>query len=89
MRCTYLAPDVRTVPHASRLSEVADQEEEEMEVRSTSSYTRGYVLAAVLGAIGGGLIVTVATRAIPKMMSGMMRNMMAQMGEGGCSPAEM
>jgi hypothetical protein len=56
---------------------------------NTSSHNKGYVLAAVLGAIGGGLIVALATRAIPKMMSGMMRNMMAQMREGGCAPAEM
>lgn len=38
-----------------------------------------HVLAAVLGAIGGGLIVAFATEAIPRMME----NMMAQMGEGG------
>ena len=52
----------------------------------------GYLLAAGLGAVAGGLLVAVATRAIPKMMSqmmsGMMRNMMAQMGEEGCSPSE-
>jgi CheY-specific phosphatase CheX len=47
----------------------------------------------LLGAIGGGLVVAVATKAIPKMMSqmmaGMMQNMMAQMGEAGCDPGEM
>lgn len=52
-----------------------------------------YLLAASLGAVGGGLFVALATRAIPRMMSqmmsGMMRNMMAQMGEAGCDPAEM
>jgi len=62
-------------------------------MRNTSSHNKGYVLVAVLGAIGGGLIVALATRAIPKMMSqmmsGMMQNMMARMGEGGCNPAEM
>jgi hypothetical protein len=58
-------------------------------MRNTSSRNKGYVLAALLGAIGGGLIVALATRAIPKMMSGMMQNMMAQMGEDGCNPAEM
>ena len=52
-----------------------------------------YLLAASLGALGGGVFVALATRAIPRMMSqmisGMMRNMMAQMGEAGCDPAEM
>ena len=59
----------------------------------TNAQTRRTILAAVLGALGGGLVVVIATRAIPKIMSqmmpAMMRNMMAQMGEGGCSPAEM
>lgn len=54
---------------------------------------RGYVLAFFLGALGGGLAVTFATQAIPKMMSrmmsGMMRNMMIEMKEAGCDPAEM
>ena len=57
------------------------------------SQTRRTILAAFLGAVGGGLFVAVATRAVPKMMyqmmSGMMQNMMSQMGEGGCDPAEM
>ena len=51
------------------------------------------VSAALLGAVGGGIIVALATRALPKMMSqmmsGMMQNMMSQMGEAGCDPAEM
>lgn len=54
---------------------------------------KSYLLAAALGAIGGGVVVAIATQAIPKMMSqmmaGMMQNMMRQMGEGGCNPAEM
>lgn len=53
---------------------------------------KGYILAAALGALGGGLIVIVATQAIPRMMShmmaGMMQNMLAQMQERGCAPAE-
>ena len=53
-----------------------------------SSRRKAYALAAALGAIAGGLIVAFATRAIPKMMSGIMRSMMAQTGEGGCNPAE-
>jgi hypothetical protein len=59
--------------------------------RKSTQY-QGYYLAAGLGAIAGGLIIAVATRAIPKMMAkmmaGMMENMMAQMGEGDCNPAD-
>jgi hypothetical protein len=33
------------------------------------------LLAALLGAIGGGIIVALATRAIPKIMGGMMHQM--------------
>ncbi len=59
----------------------------------TDSRNRGYALAALFGAIGGGLFVAVATRAIPKlvtgMMTGMMQSMMAQMKAGGCNPSEM
>ncbi len=62
-------------------------------MNSTDSHVQKFVLTALLGAIGGGLLVTVATRAIPKMMSqmmsGQMRQMMARMKEGGCDPAEM
>ena len=60
---------------------------------NTVSDRRKYILAASLGAAGGGLFVALATRAIPRMMSqmmsGMMQNMMSQMGEAGCDPAEM
>lgn len=48
---------------------------------------KNYLVASALGAIGGGIVVAIATKAIPKMMSqmtrGMMQNMMHQMGEGG------
>ncbi len=61
-----------------------------MHARGNSGKT--VVIAFLLGAAGGGLLVTLATRAIPKMMSqmmaGMMQNMMAHMGEEGCNPAE-
>ncbi|NIN67868.1 MAG: hypothetical protein GTO63_24810 [Anaerolineae bacterium] len=54
---------------------------------------RTYILTGLLGAAAGVLMVGIATRAIPRVMSqtmaGMMRNMMAQMGEAGCDPAEM
>ena len=50
------------------------------------------VLAALLGAVGGGLAVAIATRALPRLigsiMSHMMQNRSSQMGEGGCSPAD-
>ncbi len=53
----------------------------------------GYILAVILGALGGGFLVAAVTKAIPKMMSkmmaGMMENMMAQMGEGDCDPVDM
>ena len=50
---------------------------------------RKYAIVVALGAVGGGLLVALATKAIPRMMPKMMRNMMAQMGGEGCSPAEM
>ncbi len=56
---------------------------------NTDSHARGYVLAAALGALGGGLVVALSTNAFPKMMSRMMQNMMAHMGEAGFNPAEM
>ena len=72
---------------------MAYQVEKEQKMHNKGAHSRGYALAAIFGAIGGGLVVALATKAIPKMMSqmmsGMMRNMMAPMGEGGCDPAEM
>jgi hypothetical protein len=54
--------------------------------------TRRYLFALAVGAIGGGLAVLVASRAIPRIMgpamAGMMRQMMSSMGEEGCSPAD-
>jgi hypothetical protein len=61
-------------------------------MHSRSSHRKGYLLAAVLGAMGGGVVVSIATDAIPRMMaqvmSGMMQKMMAQMGEGDFDPSE-
>lgn len=48
-----------------------------------------YYLAALLGAIAGGLIVAWATNALPKMTSAMMQNMKALMGGENCNPVEM
>ena len=47
-----------------------------------------YMLAFAMGVIEGGIIVGLATKAIPKMMSGMMQSMMARMKEEGCNPQE-
>ncbi len=59
----------------------------------TSSNKSGYVVAALLGAAGGGLFVLLVTNAIPRlmkrMMQGMMENMRSQMSAGGCKPEEM
>jgi hypothetical protein len=53
----------------------------------------GYALAALVGAISGGVLVAVATRAVPKMMDGMMsrmrHKMVEHMRQSGINPAEM
>jgi CheY-specific phosphatase CheX len=64
-------------------------EERGITMNSARSPHRGYVLATLLGAIRGGVAVAIATEAIFKIMSAMMQNMMARMGENGCSPGEM
>jgi hypothetical protein len=62
-------------------------------MKKTISKSSPYLLSALLGAIGGGILVIVATKAIPtlmtRMMTGMMQNMMAQMGACDCNPKEM
>ncbi len=59
----------------------------------TYKVNRFLVLSALLGAIGGGVVVIMATRAIPTMiseiLSGMMKNMMSHLQAGGCNPQEM
>jgi hypothetical protein len=62
---------------------------EEGKMDDISSQYKGYVLAAGLGAVAGGLVVALATRAVPKMMSRLMAGMMAQMAESGCDPSDM
>jgi hypothetical protein len=58
-------------------------------MHNTRSQTGGYILAAAFGAVVGGVVVALATRAIPKVMSGMMQTMMSRMEEAGCDPAEL
>ena len=53
------------------------------------SSVKKYLLVFGLGAIGGGILIAWATKSMPKMMSRMMQNMMAQMQKGGCNPKEM
>jgi len=59
---------------------------------NTDVHYREYILVAGLGAIGGGIVALLVTKAIPRMMSrmmaGMMQNMMAQMKESGCTSPE-
>jgi putative flippase GtrA len=51
-----------------------------------------YILVGAIGALLGGVMVLVASNALPKMMSsfmsGMMSNLMMGVGEEGCSPVE-
>ena len=65
----------------------------DIKMYNTGSPTRKYVLVAILSAIGGGLFVTLVTKAVPKMISNMisnmMSNMMGQMRKSGFNPAEM
>ena len=53
------------------------------------SNLRKYMVATAIGAVGGGILVALASRAVPKMIAGMMYKMMAKMGGEGCSPAEL
>jgi hypothetical protein len=58
-------------------------------MNNTNSPTRGYALAVILGAVGGGLLVAIATKAFPKMMPAIMQNMMLQMRRNGFNPGDM
>ena len=58
-------------------------------MNGSKSPMAGYFLAAALGATIGGIGVAIFTRAIPKMMSTMMGNMMKNMGDEGCNPENM
>jgi hypothetical protein len=58
-----------------------------------NSNNQKMVLAAGMGALGGGIAVLLMTRAIPKVMEqmreGMKKNMMEKMKARGCTPSEM
>jgi hypothetical protein len=57
-------------------------------MNNTYTSRKGYALALVIGAFAGGLLVVIATKAIPKLMSGMMQNMMLDMRKNGFIPGE-
>ena len=50
---------------------------------------RGYILAAVIGALGGSIFVVLVTRAIPRLMPQIMAEMMSKMKREGFDPAAM
>lgn len=49
-----------------------------------TSQTIKYLLAVLLGFVGGGILVAVATRAVPKIVAGVMDHMRECMHECGC-----
>lgn len=59
----------------------------------SDSHIKGYLIATFAGAVGGGLLTLVTTKALPKIMSqvmsSMMKNMMSRISEGSCQPEEM
>jgi len=61
-------------------------------MRNRSISTRHFALAFTLGAAAVGILLTLAAKAIPrvmsKVMSGMMQNMMTRMKQSGGSPSE-
>ena len=61
-------------------------------MNTTQASNKGYAFALIIGAIGGGLLVGIATKAIPSIMSAMMQkmmqNMMAQMRQNAANPGE-
>jgi hypothetical protein len=49
-----------------------------------------YLLTMLLGAVAGGVLVAVMTKAIPRMAAEIMAGMMGRMmAEHGCNPVEM
>ncbi len=66
-------------------------------MRNSNTSKRGYILAAVVGALGGGIAVALVTKAIPRLVSQIMNEMMSKvprlmaehMKSEGFDPAEM
>ncbi len=66
-------------------------------MRNSNTSKQGYILAAVVGALGGCIAVTLVTKAIPRLMSQIMAEMMSKMPHlmldhmksEGFDPAEM
>ena len=62
-------------------------------MKKTVSQASPFLVSALLGAIFGGILVMVATKAIPTMltniMSGVMGVMKSKMEACGCNPPEM
>ncbi len=44
-------------------------------MHNSGSHNKGYIFAATLGVIGGGLVVALAKKAIPKIMPRIMEKM--------------
>jgi hypothetical protein len=57
-------------------------------MNNTHTSRKKYALTLVLSAFAGGLLVVIATKAIPKMLSGMMQNMILEMRKNGFNPGE-
>ncbi len=66
-------------------------------MRNSNTSKRGYILVAAMGALGGCIAVTLVTKAIPRLMSQIMADMMSKMPHlmldhmksEGFDPAEM
>ncbi len=62
-------------------------------MKQSISQRSPYLISVLLGAIGGGILVMIATRAIPTMLanllSGIMGKMMSKMERSDCNPHEM
>ncbi len=62
-------------------------------MKQTVSQRNLHLGSVLLGAIGGGMLVMIATKAVPAMLanflSAMMGKMKSHMEAGGCNPPEM
>ncbi len=58
-------------------------------MRNRTSSGNKYLLTFTLGVLSGGVVLALATNAIPRMMPKMLQSMMAQMSKAGHNPEEM